>query len=738
MEKEQLKNLVEKMSLNEKIDQLLQVSGYYFEEDGVVTGPMNQAGFTQQEVNYAGSVLGIAGAEKLIRIQKEYIKKQPHHIPLLFMADIINGFRTIFPIPLAQGCSFDPEVARTGADIAAKESAVSGLHLTFSPMVDLVRDPRWGRVMESTGEDTYLNSVFAKAMVEGYQGTKGLKEAGKIAACVKHFAGYGAPVAGREYNTVELSTRTLYDNYLPAYKAAIDAGCATAMASFNTLDRVPSTANKWLLRDVLRKEMGFEGALISDWAAIEEIINHGLANGKKEAAKLAMEAGVDIDMMTTCYCRNISALIEEKQLNISLLDEAVLRILNLKNDLGLFENPYKDADAILEKKMILCENHREKARWAAAETMVLLKNENNILPLKKQGQKIAFIGPHVNNPWIMGVWSIFGRPTDVVTLEQGVKNAGIQEVSFSKGAPILTSMDTLEMNPAVRKEIEQDQEMAKAYLRAAVKEAQKADTVVLALGEHPTQSGEATSRTNLHLEEAQLKLFYEVSKVNSNIVVVLLNGRPIVIDEIMDKAKAVLEAWLPGTEGGNAICDILFGDVNPSAKLSMSFPIREGQIPVYYSAFSTGRPAYQKKEKYLSQYIDCPNEPLFAFGYGRSYTTFSISDVRLNQTTMTKEQCIEASVTVKNEGTVDGSEVIQLYIRDKVACVSRPLRELKGFQKIYFKSNEEKIVTFTITEEMLRFHDIHMNYISEPGDFQVYIGNESTTQNEATFTLETK
>ncbi len=446
MEERKLKELLSDMSIEEKIDQLLQVTGYYFEEEGVVTGPNNQAGFMQQEVDLAGSVLGIAGADKLIGIQKKYMEKQPHQIPLLFMADIINGFRTIFPIPLAQGCSFDPEIAKTGAEVAAKESAVSGLHLTFSPMVDLVRDPRWGRVMESTGEDPYLNSEFARAMVRGYQGEGELSEPYKIAACVKHFAGYGAPMAGREYNTVELSNRTLFDSYLPAYQAAIDAGCATAMTSFNTLDRIPSTANKWLMRDILRTHMGFEGVLISDWAAIEEIIHHGVAEGKKQAAQLALEAGVDIDMMTTCYCRNIKELLEENKIDSALLDEAVYRVLSLKNRLGLFENPFKDANSQWEEDVILSKEHRELARHAAAQTMVLLKNEDQILPLKKEGQKIAFIGPHADSPYLMGVWSIFGRMEDVITIKEGVKRAGVRDASFYRGLRLYLTLQSWNCN----------------------------------------------------------------------------------------------------------------------------------------------------------------------------------------------------------------------------------------------------------------------------------------------------
>ena len=735
MEKQKLNELLQDMSLDEKIDQLLQVTGYYFEEEGVITGPQNQAGFTQQEVDYAGSVLGIAGADKLIGIQKKYMENQPHHIPLLFMADIINGFRTIFPIPLAQGCSFDPEVAKIGARVAAKESAVSGLHLTFSPMVDLVRDPRWGRVMESTGEDPYLNSQFAKAMVRGYQGEGELQEPFQIAACVKHFAGYGAPMAGREYNTVELSNRTLYDSYLPAYQAAIDEGCASAMTSFNTLDRIPSTANKWLMREVLRKQMGFEGVLISDWAAIEEVIHHGVAEGKKEATKLALQAGVDIDMMTTCYCRNIKELMKENEVDSALLDEAVYRILELKNKLGLFENPFKDANSQLEETEILSDEHRKMARYAATQTMVLLKNEDELLPLKKEEQKIAFIGPHIDSPYLMGVWSIFGRSEDIVTIKAGVEGAKAPHVTFHQGAPVASEFSKLELHPMVRERMEADIKVQEQLLQEAVIAAKEADVVVLALGEHPTQSGEAACKTNLRLDVAQKRLLQEVRKVNTNIVTVLLNGRPMVIDDVVEESKAVLEAWLPGTEGGNAIADILFGEVNPSGKLAMSFPMNEGQIPVYYNDFPTGRPMLGKKEKYLSQYIDCPNEPFLPFGFGLSYTRFGISDITMSSEEMHEGETIKASVRVKNTGNKEGAQVVQLYIRDEVGSVSRPNRELKGFQKINLKPHEEKVVTFEINTDMLKFHDVSMQYVSEPGVFRLFIGADSATNNSAQFKL---
>jgi len=725
MEQGRLVELLKEMSLEEKIDQMLQVSGTFYEEEGVLTGPANTVGFTEDEIWQAGSVLGSVGADKLKKIQKEYMEKQPHHIPLLFMLDIINGFRTIFPIPLAQGCSFQPALVEESAAVAARESAAAGLHVTFSPMVDLVRDARWGRVMESTGEDPWLNRCFARAMVEGYQGRNGLREKGRIAACVKHFAGYGAPTGGREYNAVELSERTLREDYLPAYEEAVNAGAAMVMSSFNTLDRIPSSGNRRLMREILRGEMGFDGVVISDWASIEEMCRHGVAQDNREAAKLAVEAGVDIDMMTNCYCKHLKGLVEDNTVSEGLIDEAVLRILQLKNKLGLFENPYKDADAAEERALSLCMEHRQIARKMAAETFVLLKNEG-ILPLQKADgkEKVAFIGPHVFNREIYGAWSMFGRPETTVSLAEGIKNRCVKEVSFAKGCEL----------PIYEGELAKEPEK---LLEEALGLAKDADKVVLALGEHRLQSGEAASRADITLPREQLELFRAVYAVNKNVVVVLFCGRPLDIREISDKAAAILVVWMPGTEGGNAIADVLYGDVNPSGRLSMSFPYCVGQVPVFYGQFHTGRPYTEgTEEKYVSRYQDIPNKPLYPFGYGLSYTTFSIGPVRLSAQRMNRTERLRAVVTVKNTGEVGGQEVVQMYLEDVCASVARPVRQLRGFEKIRLEPGEEKDVCFEISEDMLRFHDIHMDYVSEAGEFKVYIGNSSQTDNEGSFVLE--
>ncbi len=733
MEQQKIVALLNDMSLEEKINQLFQGNGMFYDGSSVATGPAAEQGFTEKTIREAGSVLSIVGAETVKKIQKEHMENHPHQIPLVFMADIINGYKTVFPIPLAQGAAFNAAVAKTGAEVAAKEAAASGIHVTFAPMVDLVRDARWGRVMESTGEDAYLNSEYARALVEGYQG-EDPKAPGKIGACVKHFAGYGGAVGGRDYNNAELSERTLRDDYLPAYEAAVKAGALLVMTSFNTLNHIPSTANKWLLRQVLREEMGFDGALISDWAAIEEIRNHGAAADLKEAAKLAMEAGCDIDMMTTCYANYLKELIENGELDVNLLDEAVLRVLELKNKLGLFENPYKDADEEAEKELLLCKEHREKAREAAKETFVLLRNKNYMLPLKKE-EKVAFIGPYTEEKTIIGAWSVFAEEEDAVSVKEGIEKLGA-DVIFAKGCDSLAPGEQLQgMNKkyvSTRTKTEAD-----IMLGEAVDAALKADKVVLCIGEHMAQTGEAASRGDLTIPKHQKKLLKEISRVNKNIIVVLFGGRPLDIRKIKDVAKAIMVVWMPGSEGGNAIAEVLYGKTTPSGKLPMSFPYSVGQVPVFYDEFRTGR-YYDEKQaenRFQSRYLDIPNKPLYPFGYGLSYTEFDYSDVKLSAGKMSRGEEITASVTVKNTGRREGAEVVQLYICDEVGSVVRPVRELKGFQKIWLKPGEEKEVTFVINEEMLKFYDVNMEYKAEEGSFKVFIGGSSETANAAGFEL---
>jgi beta-glucosidase len=736
MEQIELIQLLEKMTIEEKIDQLLQLTGNFYESDDVVTGPTSSLGITNETVNRSGSALNVIGAEKLLQIQKTYLEKSRLKIPLLFMADIINGYKTVFPIPLALGGTFNPELVKESAAVAAKESSASGLHVTFSPMVDLVRDPRWGRVLESTGEDAYLNSLMGRAMVRGYQGVS-LTEKGTIASCVKHFAAYGAPAGGRDYNTVDMSERTLRQDYLPAYKDAIEEGCELVMTAFNIVDGIPATANKWLMNDILREEWEFEGVLISDYAAIAELMPHGVAKDEQEAARLAIEAGVDIDMMTSVYANNLKKLVEEGQIPEKLINESTMRILQLKNKLGLFENPYRDADATLEKELLLCDDHRRIARRIVGESIVLLKN-NGLLPLQKDKKKLAFIGPYVDNTALSGLWSIHSDANSVVTLKQAVleKLAG-SEVSFAKGCEILDPLTNISGFGGEATTAENDPVAAKVHLEEALELAKNSDVVVLALGEHFVQSGEGGSRSELTLPEIQLDLFRQIHEVNQNIVVVLFNGRPLDIRELNDKANAIVEAWFPGTEGGNGVADVLFNDVNPSGKLSMSFPYSVGQIPVHYNSFNTGRP-FNKGDignRFASRYTDIPNEPLYPFGYGLSYTTFAYSNLTLDKVNMTSSEVIKASITLENTGQYAGQETVQLYIQDIVGSVVRPVKELKAFKKTMLKPGESQTITFEINEKMLRFYTANMNFSSENGKFKIYIGSDSSTQLVEEFSL---
>ncbi len=742
MTKKELTDLLKDMTLEEKVGQMLQVAGGLITGEMMAMGPVKER-LTEENIALAGSVLGASGAEKIMEMQDSLMARQPHKIPILFMLDVINGFKTIFPIPLGQGASFEPELSRRCAEVAAREAAVSGLHVTFAPMVDLVRDARWGRVMESTGEDPYLNCCFSEAMVKGFQGDD-IKKPGHIAACVKHFAGYGAPTAGRDYNTVELSHHTLKEFYLPSYIAGIDAGAAMVMTSFNTIDGVPATGNKWLMRDILRKEMGFEGVLISDWAAIEETIYHGYCADGKEAAYRAVNAGVDIDMMTGIYSENLCSLVREGKVPEELVDQAVYRILELKDRLGLFENPYKDADPEKEKEVILCKEHRKLAREAARKSFVLLKNDG-VLPLKK-GKKVAYIGPYVDNRDMIGSWSIIGEVKDVATLKEAVLAAEGEQsgnVIFCPGCAVLDPDIKLE-GFAENKESEAvslgaalSLEKCEAMMREAVEAAKGADTVVLAIGEHRLQSGEAASRADIQIPKIQMELFRRVCEVNDRVAVVLFSGRPLDIREISKKAKAILQVWMPGTEGAGAIVDVLSGEYNPTGKLPMSFPYCVGQVPVHYNEYPTGRPHVkgQDKDRFRSKYLDIPNAPLYPFGYGLSYTSFTISPVRLDRENMTKEGNLCAAVTVKNVGEVAGTETLQMYIHDLAASVVRPVKELKAFCKVTLLPGEEREVAFTITDRELRFLTENGRWESEPGEFEVFVGADSSTDNCARFSL---
>lgn len=737
MEQKQLKQLLLELSLEEKAGQLVQLMGNFYETDveSVLTGPGKNLGLTEENIHLAGSILGTYGAETLKKIQSAYMKQHPHHIPLLFMMDVIHGMKTIFPMPLAQAASFEPEMTEKCASAAAKEAAASGLHVTFSPMADLVRDARWGRVMESCGEDPYVIGKFTQAQVKGFQG-EDMGAPGKICACVKHFAGYGAPVAGREYNTVELCEHTFRDFYMKGYEAGIEAGTGMVMTSFNTLNGIPATVNQKLMRTILRGELGFDGVLISDFAAIQETIAHGYSENEEKAAQNALECGVDIDMMTGVYAGKLTELVKKGVISEALLDESVWRVLKLKNRLGLFENPYKDADAEAEAQLLLCQAHRELAREAAAKSFVLLKNDGILPVCPEKAQKVAFIGPYVNRKEMISSWAITGDTDPCVTIREAAEElfdkAG---TAYLEGSPILDrGYAARAFRGRVEKEYTEEEE--NALLQEAVAAAKAADIVILPLGEHFMQSGEAASRAMLDLPEVQMRLLRAVSEVNENIVTVLFNGRPLDLREVSSRSKAVLEVWFPGTEGGHAILDVLTGRKEPAGRLPISFPYCVGQVPISYNAYATGRPDDPDGgDKFKSRYLDIPNTPLYPFGYGMGYTGFEVSPVRLDADKIAENGKIKAAVTLKNIGERIGTETLQLYIQDVSASVVRPVKELKGFLKVTLAPGEEREISFEIKESMLRFLRADGTVGSEPGKFRVWIAKDSTQGEPAEFIL---
>ena len=716
MQQNQLEQLLSQMTLDEKIGQLTQVTGDFFSDKAEErTGPMSQLGLGDEELSNVGTVLGVTGAAECRRIQTEYMKRNRLHIPTLFMGDVIHGCRTIFPIPLALGSSWNEDAARKMAEVSAREASAAGIDVTFSPMVDLVRDPRWGRVLESTGEDPLLNGRLAAAMVKGYQGgddAEGLGErTDHVAACVKHFAAYGAAMGGRDYNTVDMSERVLRDMYLPGYKAALDAGAAMVMTSFNTVDGIPSTGNKHLMRDILREEMGFDGVLISDFGAVKELIAHGVAADETEAAELSIEAGTDIEMMTICYMRHLREIVENGSVDEALIDEAVMRILKLKNDLGLFENPYRGVDEETESKVTLCDAHRQSAREIAGESIVLLRNERKTLPLDEGGH-VALAGPFAASHDILGAWSWKGVCEESVTLRDALREADGSEGWLSVAQHTGNPLDVDE-----------------AAVAEAVELAKRSDVIVLALGEPQEWGGEAASRSNISLPKTQIDLYHAVRDAagdHCRVVVVLFNSRPLVLSDIAD-ADAIVEAWFPGTEGGHAVADILLGGVNPSARLSMSFPVNVGQIPVFYNCENTGRPFNPETpdEKYQSKYLDVSNDPAYPFGYGLSYSEFSYGPVAVSSNEFAAGKPLEANVEVANVSDVDGLETVQLYVRDIAARVSRPIRQLKDFKRVRIAAGETVTVRFTLDEADVRYVHPDLTEASDPGEFDVWIAPNS-------------
>ena len=705
-----IKKLLNNMTLEQKLAQLSQYNAVclHIGASGEITGPAQELSLQKEEISAVGSVLNFGAAKEVCEIQKEHLDNDSNKIPMLFMLDVVHGYKTIYPIPLALGATFDTEIVEKCCEMATEEMSLGGVHVTFAPMVDLARDPRWGRCMETTGEDTYLNSEMTRAMVRGFQ------KSGKVAACVKHFAAYGQAEAGRDYNTTDISERTLRDFYLPAYKAAVDEGVEMVMTSFNILNGVPSSGNKWLVKDVLRDEWCFDKIVISDYNAFREMQTHGYCATEKDCAEKAIQATSDIEMMSACYLQNIPQLIEEGKVVMAQIDDAVLRVLALKEKMGLLDNPYLYANEEKANELFLCEKYRELARVAAEKSAVLLKNEG-VLPFdKKATQRVAVIGPFADKV-MLGNWFCHGKEADGVTVLQGVKNV-------MEGAEVLFSQGC---SSAVN-------ERDCSQILEAVELAKTCDVVVLCVGESTEMSGEGMSRAELRLSPAQQTLIREVVKENANVAMVLFNGRPLVLTDIIDDIPALAVAWQPGTEGGNAIANLLFGNANFSGKLPMTFPRSEGQIPIYYNSYRTGRPW---EAPYGSWYQDMPNAPLYPFGYGLSYTAFDISTPEISAKEMRYGESIEVSVEVRNTGDREGETTMQMYICDDYASLVRPVKELKGYQKVSLKSNESKKVVFTITEEMLKFWTAKGKFEAEEGSFTVWISDSSNVKDGAKFIL---
>lgn len=733
MTEDKLRRLLMDMSLEEKVGQLVQISGSYFKNSAVVTGTLHDSEKMRAAKKLCGSTLGVYGAELICEIQKRYMEEQPHHIPLLFMMDVIHGFRTIFPCPLGQGASFCTELVEECAGIAAAEASASGVHVTFAPMADLVRDARWGRVMEATGEDPWLNGELAAAAVAGFQG-QDPGERGRVAACVKHFAAYGAATAGRDYQNAELSEHTLRDFYLPAYEKAVKAGCAMVMTAFQTWNGIPCTANPWLIKKILREEMGFEGVVISDWGAVGELMRHGLCEDAGEASRQAFEAGTEIDMCANAYAEHLTELVREGSVSEGALDDAVWHVLELKNRLGLFENPYKDADPQTERMLCACARHRQAARRAVASCAVLLKNEGTetgeaLLPLAA-GQRLAFIGPYVDGESQSSTWAVTERVADEVSVKMAAQERYAPEsLTFAAGCTLYDNHTLLKTGEYAREDWEVENER---LLSQACEAAAWADTVVLCLGEGKAQTGEAASRSRLTLPGVQLKLLRTLQKINPNIVTVIYGGRPLVLSEVVQRSRAVLMAWLPGTEGGHGILDVLTGAAEPGGRLPMCIPYEVGQLPMSYDVYSTGRPFLNgQRREYTSSYLDVPNEPLFPFGFGLTYTEFQVSEV-----TVTKAPdgtCLEASATWTNTGSRTGTQTVQLYIQDVAASRVRPVRQLKGVQRITLLPGESRRTTFLIDGDMLSFYRADGTYGMEHGRFRVWITDSSAGGEPAEF-----
>jgi beta-glucosidase len=708
--------LIKKMTLDEKIGQIS-----LFTSDWSTTGPSMRNDYIDLiKQGKAGSVFNAFTVDFVKELQRIAVEETRLHIPLLFGYDVIHGHRTIFPIPLGQASTWDTAMIEKAERVAAIEATAEGLNWVFAPMVDIARDPRWGRVMEGSGEDTFLGSLISAARVRGFQG-ESLSDNNSVIACVKHFAAYGAPQGGRDYNTVDMSERSLFEWYLPVYKAAVDAGAGSVMTSFNEIAGVPSTSNKWLLTELLRDKWKFDGFIVTDYGSINELIQHGVASDLAHATELSINAGVDMDMQGSAFLNEIAELVKSNKVSEKTIDNAVRRILIAKCKLGLFDDPYRYCDKKREAEEIMTPAFREFAREVAAKSCVLLKNENKTLPIPADVKTIALIGPLADSKEdMLGFWSGAGQPDKCITLLNGLKNKVKSSVKILTVKGCNVNDDSLD-------------EISKA-----VAAARNSDFIILALGENRMMSGEAASRTDISLPGIQMKLAEAVIKTGKPSVTVLFNGRPLAIPDLDKTAPAILEVWFGGTEAGNGIADVLFGDVNPSGKLTMTFPRNVGQVPIFYNSKNTGRPINPENpyEKYKSNYLDSPNTPLYPFGFGLSYTSFSYSDIKLNKESFGLSDKIIASVDVTNTGERNGEEIVQLYVRDLVGDVTRPVRELKGFKKVHLNKGETVNVTFMLSPGELSYYHQDMSFSTDPGDFELFIGTNSVETKKISFNIQ--
>ena len=711
--------LMSKMTLEEKVGQMNQYNGFWD-----VTGPAPVGGTAEQKYEnikkgLVGSMLTVRGVKEVKAVQKIAVEQTRLGIPLIIGFDVIHGYKTLSPIPLAEAASWDLKAIEKSAETAASEAAASGINWTFGPMMDISKDARWGRVMEGAGEDSYLGSKVAIARVKGFQGDNTFKSPLRIAATAKHFAAYGFVESALEYNASEISNNTLFNQVLPPFKAAVDAGLKTVMTSFNTINGIPASGDKFLLRDVLKNKWGFNGFVISDWASIREMIPWGFSKDEKAAAISAVEAGTDMDMEGGIYVPYLIDLVKQGKVKQEFVDDAVRRILRVKYELGLFDNPYRFLDEKREKEVIGSKANREAVLDMAKKSIVLLKNDTNLLPLKKSGQKIVLLGSLAeskNSP--LGSWRIAADSNTAVSVLEGMQQYKGNSLNYVKGLDLTT------VEPTFLTEVQYNT-TDKSGFEKAKKAAKEADVVVMVLGEHGFSSGEARSRTNLDLPGLQQEFLEEIYKVNPNIVLVLNNGRPLTISWAAEKIPTIVEAWQLGTETGNAVAQVLYGDYNPSGKLPMSFPRNIGQVPIAYNHYSTGRFTNKDNNVFWSHYSDVEKTPLYPFGYGLSYTTFEYSNLKINKKTFSKGEKVEVSVDLKNTGKVTGKEVAQLYLQDEFASVVRPVKELKGFEMIELKAGETKTITFTLTDAELGFYNNQNEFVVEPGSFKVMVGGSS-------------